>query len=224
MHGSRIDSGQRVALFIDGAYLSLVIKTLGLGKLSFRKFADTLLSGRISIATNYYDCHVNDDWSAEAQLRKQNFLERMEASGFNLRLGRLYKENSRDGRVCYKQKMIDTWLTAEAVELAAKREIDRAIVVAGDVAFVPLVRTLQRLGVPVELWAAAYSCSHLLRQIAICNEISVDLLNSCGCELLPAERNTNFRRGKPPGPAPAPAAATSTENSTTKQAASSTNK
>ena len=177
------NEAERVALFIDGAYFSMMRRRMGLGRLCFKRFAQRLCDGRNLIAANFYDCQLLPDAPLDAQQRKQGFLRKLESCGYNVRLGRLTRNVAHDGLLCCRQKMVDTWLTAEAVELAARGDIKKAILVAGDGDFVPMVRTLQRFGVRVELWHCPGSVSRDLLQITYHRELTAPRLRSWGCEL-----------------------------------------
>jgi uncharacterized LabA/DUF88 family protein len=72
---------------------------------------------------------------------------------FQVRLGKLeYRGARQDGSPIFAQKRVDILLGVDMVELAATRQIGRAILVAGDSDFLPAIEVVKRHGVLTVLW------------------------------------------------------------------------
>jgi uncharacterized LabA/DUF88 family protein len=72
---------------------------------------------------------------------------------FQVRLGKLeYRGRKADGSPIFAQKRVDILLGVDMVELAATRQINRAILVAGDSDFLPAIEVVKRHGVLAVLW------------------------------------------------------------------------
>src|SRR5262249_22711429 len=72
---------------------------------------------------------------------------------FQVRLGKLeYRGAKQDGSPIFAQKRVDILLGVDMVELAATRQIGRAILLAGDSDFLPAIEVVKRHGVLTVLW------------------------------------------------------------------------
>ena len=72
---------------------------------------------------------------------------------FQVRLGKLeYRGKNQDGSPVFAQKRVDILLGVDMVELAATKQISRAILVAGDSDFLPAIEAVKRQGVMTVLW------------------------------------------------------------------------
>lgn len=105
----------------------------------------------------YYDCFP--DSTASENTEQKGFIETMRSlPGWHIREGRL-AGSRKDER---GQKRVDVLLTVEMLSHAVAKNMDRAILIAGDDDFTPLVAELLRHGTYVELWSDARSESPYL--------------------------------------------------------------
>jgi uncharacterized LabA/DUF88 family protein len=150
----------RCALFIDGAYLDHVIDTeFNRVRVDFHLFAHRLAGADKILRTYYYDCPPyvsatpNDDEIRRAEGKDRFFNALAMLPRFQLRLGHVALRGHDDrGRPICVQKLVDIMLGVDLVQLSATRQITRAIVVTGDVDFVPAIEVAKQQGVLVTLF------------------------------------------------------------------------
>ncbi|MCX6599291.1 MAG: NYN domain-containing protein [Acidobacteria bacterium] len=142
-------------LFVDGAYLrqrfkEWIQRSYGEAPASLcmehmRRALGSILGHREIAKCFYYDCV--DDGDAVTQ----KFFDHIRAlPGWHVREGRLV--GGRKER--RSQKRVDVMLTVEMLSHAINKNMDRAILLAGDDDFTPLVDELLRHGTYVEVWSA----------------------------------------------------------------------
>lgn len=153
----------RVAIFIDGAYLQFLLKDeFGSPKIDFSQFTKTLAGGRETLRTYYYDCLPYQSASPTSEERdrfgkKQGFFAALEKNPrFQVRQGRTeYRGKDHQGRPIFQQKRVDILLGVDLVLLAAKHQISDAVILAGDSDFLPAIETAKNEGVVVHLFHGA---------------------------------------------------------------------
>ena len=163
----------RVAVFVDGAYLEAVMAAefarvpIDLGKLSLTMAGSTEI-----LRTYYYHCapYQSDPPTDAERARYSDWLRyyhRINAlPRFSFRLGRLeIRGRNRDGSPRFQQKRVDVLLSVDLVQHSAKGLISRAILVAGDSDFVPAISVAKNEGIIVTLFHGQ-SCHDDLRQAA----------------------------------------------------------
>ena len=150
---------ERVAIFIDGAYLDYVFKDEFRGaKVNYEVLAQMIAGQSELLRTYYYHCPpyqgrpptYEEQERYSSQRRFFTALERIPR--FTVRLGRLaYRGKDRDGKPRYEQKRVDILLGVDLTLLAVKGRIQEAILVAGDSDFIPAVEVAKQEGVLVRL-------------------------------------------------------------------------
>ena len=149
----------RVAIFIDGAYLNrVIIDEFGAGRVDYAALSHRL-AGDADILRSYsYDCppYQSDPPTLEEQSRftnRRRFFEALEhLPRFSVRLGHLARRGPDGfGRYTFQQKRVDTMLGVDMALLAAKHVIQEVILVAGDSDFVPAVAAAKSEGVLTRL-------------------------------------------------------------------------
>jgi len=150
----------RCAIFIDGAYVDKLFQHHLNGiKVSYGKLAQHISAGCDLLRTYYYNCppyQSNPPTPDERQRFSSN--EKFMAAlsrlpRFQVRLGKLeYRGKKQDGSPIFAQKRVDILLGVDMVELAATRQISRAVLVAGDSDFLPAIEAVKRQGVLAVLW------------------------------------------------------------------------
>ena len=150
----------RVAIFVDGAYLDkLLLHEHGGARINLGALAQRLSDGQNLLRSYYYHCPIfksdppTPDESAKAAKQDGYFAALSRLPRFQVRLGKLaYRGQTADGRPIFVQKRVDLMLGVDMVQLAATRQINRAVLVAGDSDFVPAIEVVKQHGVLTVLW------------------------------------------------------------------------
>ncbi len=172
---------ERIAIFIDGAYLEkILLHEFGGVRVDFSKLAQELSQGYSLLRTYYYHCapYQSSPPTPEEVDRKQRrdrFFKSLERlPRFEVRLGKLaFRGNDADGKPIFQQKRADLMLGVDLVQLSATRQIQAAVLLAGDSDFVPAVEAAKHNGVLVRLvhGTASTSSASVHRELwAICDE------------------------------------------------------
>ena len=150
----------RIAIFIDGAYLDNVLRDEFHNTQIDYAALSNLLAGDMNILrTYYYHCPAyrsnpstpQEDERYSSQRRFFAALERLPR--YTVRLGRLaHRGSDRQGRPIFEQNQVDILLGVDLVQLAAKQAIQEAVLVAGDSDFIPAVLVAKFEGVLVRLY------------------------------------------------------------------------
>ena len=133
-----------IYLFIDGGYLredyARAVEPWfdGKGEINFAAIVNRSTATR----SFYYDAAEDEDPSVFARIQEE--------AGCVLRLGSLKGRKKR-------QKKVDIMLALDMVNHAVRKNMFRAILVAGDHDFEPVVRAVSDLGIPVEVVADSRS-------------------------------------------------------------------
>ena len=176
----------RVALFIDGAYLDFVLRDefqnthIDYGALSTQLAGD----GDI-LRTYYYHCPVFQgnpplpEESARYAAQRKFFAALENLPRYTVRLGRLeFRGNDQTGRPRYEQKRVDILLGVALVQLSTKKTIQEAILVAGDSDFIPAVIAANQEGVLVRLYHGARPHNDLWQECDERHPISHQLIDA----------------------------------------------
>lgn len=150
----------RTAIFIDGAYLDKLLELeFNRTRIDFGKLSKQVNGKGELLRTYYYHCppHVSavptEEEKARAESKDRFFAALSRLPRFQTRLGKLvYRGEDRDGRPIFIQKLVDIMLGVDLVQLAATRQISRAVLIAGDSDFVPAIEVAKGHGVLAELW------------------------------------------------------------------------
>lgn len=165
----------RVGVFIDGAYLVNVQKSLGRTPgICFRTMLSALVGDRTLVSANLYDTLPPPVRQGDPSIeRKQRFFHALRTTcGFDVKVGRITQINRSEPRPVFIQKEVDTWLATDLAIHGARNKIDVAVVIAGDSDFLPPVRAVLGLGVEVELWHGTNNVSRELLQ-AVSRDITL---------------------------------------------------
>ena len=141
----------KIAVFIDGGYLSKVLKLVfGEPRINYEEFSNKLCEGAERWRTYYYDCMPllpskpteREKWRYAGKQRFIEYLKRL--NRFEVRLGKLIKIPDRDKPI---QKGVDVLLSVDLVRMSWDKQIQRAVLVTGDSDFVPAVKAAKDAGV-----------------------------------------------------------------------------
>ncbi len=150
----------RVAIFIDGAYMDYVLKEEFAGaRVNYRALSEQLAGDSDILRTYYYHCppyqsnpptrEERDRYSSQRKFF--NTLDRLPR--YTVRLGRLaFRGVDEHGRPRYEQKRVDILLGVDMVQLAAKQVIQDAVLIAGDSDFIPAITAAKSEGVLIRLF------------------------------------------------------------------------
>jgi uncharacterized LabA/DUF88 family protein len=160
-------------LFIDGGYLrtnyaNSIRAWFGCdGQIDFSSLKKRLRDGIQRCF--YYDALEDEQRDGETREAFEQRLEQDEKffhqidelDGYFVRLGSLTGKRNRR-----RQKKVDILLAVEALDHAARRNMDHAILLTGDRDFEPLVTSLVQLGIAVEVAGDRQTTSRYLRRAA----------------------------------------------------------
>ena len=162
----------RVAIFIDGAYLESVLrKEFQNTRISYQQLPSLLAGESDILRTYYYNCppyqsrHPAEEESRRyaSYMRFVAALERLPR--FSVRLGQLaHRGSDSTGKPIFVQKRVDILLGVDLVQLAAKQTIQEAVLVAGDSDFIPAVTAAKSEGVLVRLFHGEQPHNELWRE------------------------------------------------------------
>lgn len=165
----------KVAIFIDGGYLSFVTKQLGGSEplqIDFAALSSKITSSDELLRTYYYDSppFVSSQPSEEERARQKSFDRFRYALNmidrFEVRLGKLRRYYDAQGNEQFEQKGVDVYLAIDALTLAVKGRIQKAIFIIGDSDFVPVLQAIKNEGVETILYYANQSVNHHLLEVA----------------------------------------------------------
>ena len=150
----------RTAVFIDGAHFTKALRhSYDRMNVAFGKLSELLVGSREAlVGTYFYDAlpysglqPTQDE--LERLTRKRRFFNGLrQLPQFTVREGRTSRVWNPDrGAWVYKQKFVDVYLAVDFVSLAAKRQMDVAVLVTGDSDFIPAVEAVKQEGVRVRL-------------------------------------------------------------------------
>jgi uncharacterized LabA/DUF88 family protein len=145
----------KAAVFIDGGYLSKVLKNVfGEPAIDFLKLSDLMCGNCERFRTYYYNCMpyqsnppTSDEQKRYAEMQKFLYnLSRLPR--FEIRLGRLQKIDSG----IFRQKGIDVLLSIDMVQIAWTNKIEKAVLLSGDSDFAPAIKRTKEAGVLTTLY------------------------------------------------------------------------
>jgi uncharacterized LabA/DUF88 family protein len=150
----------RCAIFVDGAYVDKLFQNhLGGVRVDHAKLVQHFSVGCDVLRTYYYHCLPYQSSPPTPEERERfSSAEKFVAAlcrlpRFQVRLGKLeYRGKRQDGSAIFAQKRVDILLGVDMVELSATRQINRAVLVAGDSDFLPAIEVVKRQGVLTVLW------------------------------------------------------------------------
>ena len=162
----------RVAIFIDGAYLDFVLRDEFKGaRIDYEALSKHIAGDSDILRTYYYHCPTyqgNPPTKEESEryATQRRFFSALEnIPRYTVRLGRLApRGKDQSGHPKYEQKRVDILLGVDLVQLAAKQAIQEAVLVAGDSDFIPAVTAAKHEGVLVRLFHGDTAHSELWRE------------------------------------------------------------
>lgn len=156
----------KLAIFVDGGYISFLAEHHYQTWVDFEKLSNEVhhfVSERTEepldlLRTYFYDClpHISNNPTEVESKRmssKQRFFSALRhLRRYQVREGRLqHRGHDSQGKPIYQQKRVDLMVGLDIAGLAAKRQIDHAVIVSGDGDLMPAVEVAQNEGVIVWL-------------------------------------------------------------------------
>jgi len=144
----------RCAVLIDGAYLDKVLHNdFSNARVDIGKLADELAGSMERLRTYYYHCMPFQSVTPTPEERKR--FAAMDKFIFNLK--KLPRFQFRQGKLQkigteFKQKRVDIWMAVDLVRMSSNRQIEKALLVAGDSDLVPAIEAARDEGVVVVLF------------------------------------------------------------------------
>jgi uncharacterized LabA/DUF88 family protein len=142
----------KIAIFIDGGYLSKISKKYNMN-IDFCLLSRELSQGKEILRTIYYNCLPYQS-NPPTPEEKERFSK---AQKFHNALERLPRYEVKEGKLAkrgteYEQKGIDTLLSIDLVNLSASGKISDAVLLAGDSDFIPALKVAKDHGVNIFLY------------------------------------------------------------------------
>ncbi len=174
---------EKASVFIDGGYLNRILNNFGdSGQLDYLIFSD-LISDIVKVKrlrTYYYHClpliKSNNKEDEKRYSKMQLFITSLKRlPRFEVKLGKLQFIGGK-----FRQKMIDVLLSLDLVNISFDKQIEQAIIIAGDADFIPAIKKAKDCGVIVHLFYHPSSVhNELLDEVDELHIISEDLIKSC---------------------------------------------
>jgi uncharacterized LabA/DUF88 family protein len=153
----------RSAVFIDGAYLEFVLKDeFERAPIDFAALVTRMTGNRELLRSYYYACLPYQSPKNPSKEERERFAKRQkfyhaldQIPRFEVRLGKLEKRGMQNGKPLFVQKRVDILLGVHLVQLEAKKQINDAMILAGDSDFLPAIEVAKHEGVVVHLFHGA---------------------------------------------------------------------
>ncbi|MBL7147489.1 MAG: NYN domain-containing protein [Nanoarchaeota archaeon] len=173
---------EKAAIFIDGGYLNKILKNCFDVNVNYAKLCEIICNELElkRLRTYYYHCmpiirkgNKNDEIKHS---KMQKFLSKLKRlPRFEIKLGRLQLVGGQ-----FKQKMIDILMSLDIVNMCFDKQINHAILIAGDSDFVPAVKKAKEYGAVVHLYYHPSSVhNEILDEIDELHIISEELISKC---------------------------------------------
>ncbi len=182
MSVSFLEYKDKSAIFIDGGYLRTKIKDFGNFHLDFlklsEKIAESIRTQRLR--TYYYDClpiRIKGDSKSEYFYEaKKKFCHKINLlPRFEVKYGELQLING-----VYKQKKIDVLISLDIADKCFEKQIQHAVIIAGDSDFVPAIKKAKDYGVIVHLFAHKDSVNkEMLEEIDEFHNLNMEFIKDC---------------------------------------------
>lgn len=150
----------RAAIFIDAGYLSnVLLKEFHNFEVDFGKLVEEIAKGSNLLRAYYYNCPPyqsnppTKEESARVAKADAFYSALRKLPRFEVRLGRLAKRSCKKcATTVLQQKRADLMLGVDLVNLSARSQIGKAILIAGDSDFLPAISVAKDNGVLIHLY------------------------------------------------------------------------
>ena len=178
---------EKCGIFIDGGYLRSELNKFGNLPLDFLKFSEKIASITKSerLRSYYYDSlpiKIPGNKKSEDLLKtKKKFCCSLSLlPQFEVKFGELQYIKG-----VYKQKKIDVLMSLDIVDKCFEKQIQYAILVAGDSDFIPAIQKAKNHGAIIHLIARKETVNkELLREVDVFHNLNEDFIKDCLFEKL----------------------------------------
>jgi uncharacterized LabA/DUF88 family protein len=146
---------EKSAIFIDGGYLNRILKDkFKESRIDYEKLSNYISKtlNLMRLRTYYYYCtpivrkgNKKDEKRAENTNKFIQNLRRLPR--FDVKLGRLQLIGDN-----FKQKMVDVLMSLDIVDMSFDKQIDHAVIIAGDSDFIPAIKKAKDCGAIIHLF------------------------------------------------------------------------
>lgn len=147
-------SSYKAVVFIDNGYFSALLRDeFNLARVDYLALSEELSKGFFRLRTYVYDAlpyqsDPPDPQQSQRVASKQRFFQSLaQYPSFEIRLGKVRPRGN-----YYVQKGVDILLSIDMIRLASKQQMHKAILIAGDADYVPVVKATKDEGVSVTLY------------------------------------------------------------------------
>jgi len=168
----------RVGLFIDGGYLEHIKKYGFTGEIDYKKLVPYVCNPEGILEYGYYYTCMPYQFQSPSEnqkrlySKKRRFIQYLEKlDKMSVKLGILKYQ----GKGIYIQKRVDVLLALDISRHSWKKEIDTAIIIAGDSDFVPVIEEAKKYGVKTVLYYySSGNLSELISKVSESHEITLE--------------------------------------------------
>ncbi len=174
---------EKCAIFIDGGYLNKIIKKhFDNNPINYLKLSDKICSNLNldRLRTYVYHClpivRPNNSEDIKKQADMERFLSKLKRlPRFEVKLGRLQIIGNQ-----FRQKMIDVLMSLDITNMSFEKQIQHAILIAGDSDFVPAIKKAKNYGTIVHLYYHPSSVhNEILDEVDELHQINQELIDFC---------------------------------------------
>ena len=170
------------AIFIDGGYLKAILKNNNNFSLDYFELSNKIskIINAERLRTYYYDCLPalieHNEKSKKLFQDKEKFLEKINSlPRFEIKLGKLQRIGN-----TFRQKKIDVLMSLDIVDKCFEKQIQHAVLIAGDADFIPAIKKAKDHGAVIHLFAQEGSLNkEILSEIDEIHYITKDFLEDC---------------------------------------------
>jgi len=177
---------EKCGIFVDGGYLRSELKRMGNKPLDLLKFSEKVskLIKTERLRTYYYDCLPikikGDKISENLYNSKKQFCDRISLlPQFEVKLGELQYIKG-----IYKQKKVDVLMSLDIADKCFEKQIQHAVMVAGDSDFIPAIQKAKNYGAIVHLIANKDTVNkELLKEVDVFYNLNEEFIKDCLLEI-----------------------------------------
>jgi uncharacterized LabA/DUF88 family protein len=182
------DFPKKTAILIDGGYYRELLKDLNLESLDIVRFSNVLAKPAYRLRTYFFDGKRTEEiQSFHDTLR---FYDRFEVILGEV-VPRIFEcRNCGNKEHGHTQKSVDVALAVEMVHLASTNNVDKIVLVAGDLDFLPAIETAKHEGVIIKIVYREGSISEKLKKAADERlELSIEYLKGTNIDFESVEKD-----------------------------------
>ena len=154
-------------------------------RVDFKALSKRMADDSDILRTYYYHClpyqgNPPTEDERDRYAKQRRFFDTLELlPRYTVRLGRLERRGKDEsGKPRFEQKRVDILLSVDMVQLAAKQNIQEAILLAGDSDFIPAVAAAKSEGVLIKLFHGQRPHSDLVREADERTQLTQEFVDS----------------------------------------------